>query len=192
MDFFAAVDTRSSSARLSEPVPTPNDLQRLLQAAVRAPDHGHMAPWRFVVLEGASRDALADTIVAARRAAAPDTPEEALEAQRQKIRRAPMIIVVACVTQPNHPKIPEIEQVLAVGAATQNLLLAAHALGYGAVWKTGPAAYDPRVKASFGFAATDHIIAFVHIGTPVIMNPIRPPQLDGKVRRMNAPELTRT
>lgn len=183
MDFFAAVDNRSSAARLSDPVPSADDIKRLLEAAVRAPDHGHLAPWRFFVLEGASRDQFADTVVAARRIRTPDVTEEALEADRQKVRRAPMIIVVACVTQPGHPKIPVIEQVLAVGAATQNLLLAAHALGYGAVWKTGPAAYDAHVKASFGLAAKDHLIAFVHIGSPLAMNPIRPPQLDGKVRR---------
>lgn len=183
MDFFSVVDHRSSAARLSEPVPGESELARLLEAAARAPDHGHLAPWRFIVLQGASRDRFADTVVAARKVRTPEAPAEALEAERQKVRRAPMIIVVACVTQPDHPKIPEIEQVLAVGAATQNLLLAAHALGYGAVWKTGPAAYDPRVKASFGLAASDHIIAFVHVGTPLAMNPIRPPQLQGKVRR---------
>lgn len=184
MDFFAAVDNRSSASRLSEPVPTAEDIKRLLEAAVRAPDHGHLAPWRFFVLTSAARDKFADTVAAARRIRTPDAPEEALEAERQKVRRAPMIIVVACVTQPDHPKIPEIEQILAAGAATQNLLLAAHALGYGAVWKTGPAAYDAHVKASFGLAAKDHLIAFVHVGTPLAMNPIRPPQLDGKVVRV--------
>lgn len=183
MDLFAALDTRSSASRMTEPVPSAEHIKRLLEAAVRAPDHGHLAPWRFFVLTGADRDRFADTVVAARRIRTPDAPEEALETERQKVRRAPMIIVVACVTQPDHPKIPEIEQILAVGAATQNLLLAAHALGYGAVWKTGPAAYDSHVKASFGLAPKDRLIAFVHVGTPVAMNPIRPAQLEGKILR---------
>ena len=184
MDLFAAIDTRSSAAKLSEPVPDAAQLQRLLQAAGRAPDHGHLAPWRFIILQGESRERLAQSVAEARLLRAPDTPPEALEAERQKVRRAPMIIVVACATQPDHPKIPEIEQILAAGAATQNLLLAAHALGFGAVWKTGPAAYDSHVKQALGLAPGDHIIAFVHVGTPQVMNPVREPQLAGKVRRL--------
>lgn len=182
MDLFTAIDSRSSAARLKPPAPDAEQLQRILKAAGRAPDHGHMAPWRFIILEADSRDRLADAIVESRRRRDPRVPPDALEAVRQKVLRAPMIIVVACAAQPDHPKIPEIEQVLATGAATQNLLLAAHALGFGAVWKTGPAAYDPVVKAGLGLAPTDHIIAMVHIGTPEAMNPVRPEQLGDRVR----------
>ncbi len=183
MDLFTAIDSRSSAARLKPPAPDAAQLDRILKAAAHAPDHGHMAPWRFIILEGASRDRLADAIAESRRRRDPRASPDALEAVRQKVLRAPMIIVVGCAAQQNHPKIPEIEQVLAAGAATQNLLLAAHALGFGAVWKTGPAAYDPIVKAGLGLAPTDHIIAMVHIGTPEAMNPIRPPQLEDRVRR---------
>ena len=182
MDLFDAIDTRSSAARLKPPLPDAAQVERMLRAAGRAPDHGHMSPWRFIVLQDASRDRLADTIVEARRRREPQAPAEALEADRQKIRRAPMIIVVGCAVVAHHPKIPEIEQVLAAGAATQNLLLAAHALGFGAVWKTGPAAYDPYVKAALGLSPGDHIIAMVHIGTPEVMNPVRLPQLGERVR----------
>ncbi|MBS0612067.1 MAG: nitroreductase [Proteobacteria bacterium] len=183
MELFEAIDTRSSAARLVAPVPDAAQLDRILRAAGHAPDHGHMAPWRFIILDGPSRDRFADTIAASRRRRDPRAPAEAVEADRQKVLRAPMIIVVGCATQLDHPKIPEIEQVLAAGAATQNLLLAAHALGFGAVWKTGPAAYDPFVKSALGFAPTDHIIAMVHIGTAQVMNPVRPPQLGERVRR---------
>jgi nitroreductase len=181
MDLFDAINSRTSAARLTEPVPGRADLTRILQAAVRAPDHGHMSPWRFLIIEKEARERLANAVAEARRARDPLATVEALEAARQKIRRAPMIILAACAAQIDHPKIPEIEQVLAVGAAVQNLLLAAHALGYGAVWKTGPAAYDPRVKAALGLQATDHIIAMVHIGTPLTVGPIRPPKLEGIV-----------
>lgn len=183
MDLFTAIDSRSSAARLKPPAPDAQQLDRILKAAGHAPDHGHMAPWRFIILEGKSRDRLAEAIVDSRRRRDPKSPPDALEAVRQKVLRAPMIIVVGCSVQPDHPKIPEIEQVLAAGAATQNLLLAAHALGFGAVWKTGPAAYDPQVKAELGLSSTDHIIAMVHIGTPEAMNPVRPPQLGDRVRR---------
>jgi nitroreductase len=184
MDLFAAINTRSSAARLTEPVPSQADLTRMLEAAVRAPDHGHMAPWRFLIIEKEARERLADAVAEARKIRTPDATPEALEAERQKIRRAPMIILVACAAQINHPKIPEIEQMLAVGAAVQNLLLAAHALGYGAVWKTGHGAYDAHVKAALGLQPTDHIIAMVHIGTPLAVNPVRPPKIQGIVRHL--------
>jgi nitroreductase len=184
MDLFAAIDTRTSASRLTEPVPDAAQLTRILEAAVRAPDHGHFAPWRFLIIENEARERLANAVAAARLIRTPDATQEALEAERQKIRRAPMIILVACATRINHPKIPEVEQLLAVGAAVQNLLLAAHALGFGAVWKTGPAAYDAHVKASLGLAPTDQIVAMVHIGTPLAVNPVRPPQLEGVVKRL--------
>ena len=177
MDLFAAINTRTSAARLTDPVPTAADLSRMLAAAVRAPDHGHMAPWRFVIIEKEARARFANVVAEAHLMRSPDATSEALEALRQKIRRAPMIILVACVPEINHPKIPEIEQILAVGAAVQNLLLAAHALGYGAVWKTGPAAYDNHVKASLGLRSVDHIVAMVHIGSPLAMGPVRPADL---------------
>jgi len=184
MDLFAAINTRTSASRLTEPVPDGVQLTRILEAAVRAPDHGHFAPWRFLIIEHEARERLANVVAEARLIRTPDATPEALEAERQKIRRAPMIILVACATQINHPKIPEIEQLLAVGAAVQNLLLAAHASGFGAVWKTGPAAYDAHVKQALGLQPTDHIVAMVHIGTPLAVNPLRAPQLAGIVKHL--------
>ncbi len=153
----------------------------MLEAAVRAPDHGQLAPWRFFVLEPAQRDRFAEVVAAARLQRDPHAPPEALEAERNKIKRIPMIIVVACVIAPGSEKIPPIERVLAVGAAVQNLLLAAHALGYGAVWKTGAAAYDAAVKGALGLTPADHLIAIVHVGTALASAPVRQPQLDGVV-----------
>ena len=90
---------------------------------------------------------------------------EQLNIERGKIWRSPTVIVVGCAVAENNTKIPEVEQVIAAGAAAQNLMLAAHGLGYGVMWKTGPAAYDAGVKAALGLKATDHIVAIMHLGT---------------------------
>jgi nitroreductase len=164
MELFAAVQTRSSAARLAEPGPNPEHLSMLLQAAARAPDHGRLTPWRFIVLAGAAREAFTAAAAEAKRARLPAMTAEQLAAEREKFNRSPTIVVVGCVVNRDQTKVPEIEQVVAVGAAAQNLFLAAHDLGYGVMWKTGAAAYDSAVKATVGLRADDHIIAIMHLG----------------------------
>jgi nitroreductase len=93
--------------------------------------------------------------------------DEQFTAEREKIARSPVVVVVGCTVRREQTKIPEIEQVIAAAAAAQNLFLAAHDLGYGVMWKTGAAAYDPTVKATVGLAADDHIIGIMHLGTRV-------------------------
>jgi nitroreductase len=166
MDLFDAIDSRSSAARLTEPGPSPADLERLLEAAGHAPDHGRMKPWRFITVNGVAREPFANAVAHARRARVPAMTEEQMELEREKIRRSPSILVAGCAVKENS-KVPEIEQVVAVGAAVQNLFLAAHALGFGVMWKTGPAAYDSGVKAAVGLGANDHIVAILHLGTRV-------------------------
>ena len=164
MELFAAVQTRSSAARLAEPGPSPEDLDHLLQAAARAPDHGRLKPWRFIVLEGATREAFTAAAAEAKRARLPSMTAEQLAAEREKMSRSPTIVIVGCAVNRDHSKIPEIEQIVAVGAAAQNLFLAAHDLGYGVMWKTGAAAYDPAVTSAlralspFSGAATSAIV----------------------------------
>lgn len=109
----------------------------------------------------------------------PQATAEQLDAERRKALRAPMIIVAAATITPG--KIPEIEQIEAVSAAVQNMLLAAHALGYGAMWKTGGAAYDAGVKAELGLTAGDHIVAFVYLGTATLQGPLVPAPIDAVV-----------
>jgi nitroreductase len=167
MELFDAIDSRSSAARLSEPGPTHEQIERLLEAAGHAPDHGRLKPWRFVVLNGAARETFAGAAAKAKQARVPTMPDEQLELEREKVRRSPCVIVVGCAVKKDFPKVPEIEQVIATGAAAQNLFLAAHALGYGVMWKTGAAAYDAAVKASAGLAVDDHIVAILHIGTRI-------------------------
>lgn len=167
MELFEAIDTRSSAARLAEPGPSRADLQRLLHAGGRAPDHGRLQPWRFIVIGDEQRDAFGRAAAAAKRARVPAMTEEQLASERQKIARSPTIVVAACIVDRTNTKVPEIEQVVAVGAAVENVFLAAHALGLGVMWKTGAAAYDPGVKAVLGLRPDDHIVAILHLGTRV-------------------------
>jgi nitroreductase len=164
MDLFAAIDTRCSAGRLTQPGPTPDHLARMLEAARHAPDHGRMKPWHLVVLDESSKQRFATAAAEAKRRRLPSMSEEQLAAEREKILRSPTIVVVGCTVREN-PKVPEIEQVIAVGAAAQNLFLAAHDLGYGVMWKTGAAAYDSDVKSVVGLQARDHIVAIIHLGT---------------------------
>ena len=167
MELFDALVTRSSAARLSEPGPSPAQLERLLQAADRAPDHGRMKPWRLIVLKDAMRAAFTAAAAEAKRARIPNMTDEQLAAEREKMSRSPSIVVIGCAVNRDQSKVPEIEQVVAAGAAAQNLFLGAHDLGYGVMWKTGAAAYDPAVKATLGLRPDDHIVAIMHLGSRV-------------------------
>ena len=164
MELISAVETRTSAARLAEPGPSPEELDRLLQAAGRAPDHGRLKPWRFIVLTDTLREAFTVAAAEAKLARLPAMTAEQLDAEREKMNRSPTIVVIGCAVNRAQTKIPEIEQVIAVGAAAQNLFLGAHDMGYGVMWKTGAAAYDPAVKATVGLRADDHIVAIMHLG----------------------------
>jgi nitroreductase len=149
------------------PGPTPEQLTLILGAAARAPDHGRLRPWKFIVLENEARREFATAAAEAKRRRVPSLSDEQVAADRDKLLRSPSIVVVACIVQREQSKIPEIEQVVAVAAASENLFLAAHDLGFGVMWKTGAAAYDHDVKATLGLRAEDHIIGIMHLGTRV-------------------------
>lgn len=165
MELLTAIDTRSSAARLTQPGPTSLHLERMLEAAAHAPDHGRLKPWRFIVLDAEAKEKFSIAAAAAKRARLPAMSDEQFEAERMKILSSPAIVVVGCAVNRVQSKIPEIEQLIAVGAAAQNLFLAAHDLGYGVMWKTGAAAYDSGVKIAVGLAADDHIVGIMHLGT---------------------------
>src|SRR5271154_1718068 len=135
---------------LAGPAPSAAEIDTLLTVASRVPDHGKLAPWRFIVFEGDARRAAGDAIVAAFRIKYPDAKPEQMEAERGRLTRAPLVIAVVSRAGP-HVKIPEWEQVLSAGAAAMSLVLAAHALGYGANWITEWYAYDRGVLDAFGF-----------------------------------------
>lgn len=164
MDVLDALAGRISVAALADPGPDAAQREAMLAAAMRAPDHGRMRPWRFVWVEGEGRRALGEAFAAAALANDPSADPSVLERERGKPLRAPLVLAVAA-TPRERRGVPEIEQVLSAGAAAQNVLLAAHAMGFGAIWRTGDAAYAPAVRAALGLAETDRIVAFLYIGT---------------------------
>jgi len=165
MDALSAIHSRHSLGKV-KPDPLPRELiEKLLSAAVQAPNHYKIRPWRFVVLTGKGLERFGDQLADAFKAKFPDAPAEAIQKERQKPQRAPLIIVVAAEL-PTEPKIDEIENISAVSAACQNILLAANALGLGAMWRTGDAARDPEIKKFFGFSPEQHLIGFLYIGYP--------------------------
>lgn len=173
LDAIEALTTRASPTGLVAPAPDGDALQHMLSAAVRAPDHGRLRPWRFIIVEGAAREALGGVLADALRAREPDVADAALTKERAKPLRAPLIVIVAAKLR-EHRGVPAVEQIVAAGAATQNMLIAAHALGFGGFWRTGAAAYDERVKRALGLAAEDAIVGFVYLGTPSTAPPPLP------------------
>ena len=182
MDIFEAIHTRQSIPKV-KPDPVPRELiERVLEAAVQAPNHHKVRPWRFVVLTGSARERLGEVMAASLHRRDPNATDDALNKERAKMLRAPVVIAVG-VSKPTLPKELEIENVCAAAAATQNLLLAAHALGLGAMWRTGSAAFDPAAKTFLGFGPDQHVIAFVYVGYPesVATPPSRPSYTDRTV-----------
>lgn len=171
----AVIDTivsRSSTKKFSDEIISRDHIEILLTAAARAPDHGMLAPWKFIVLQGESRDVLGKAMRAALLSRMPEADSDALDREASKAWRSPALIVVAAELK-SHPKVPEVEQLVAVGSAIQNLWLAAESLGYGIAWKTGSHAYDSGVKQAVGLRTEDHIIGFVHVGRPLSKAPVR-------------------
>lgn len=152
---------RVSNPKLIEPCPSRGELDQMLRCAVRAPDHGRLRPWRFVVLQGEALQALGGAFEAAQ--------PYADEVKRQRLRsmplRAPMIIVTIARLDWEHKKVPVWEQQIAVGIATQHLQLAAKELGYGAMWRTGEMTEASAVREHLGVADDEQIIAFLYTGT---------------------------
>jgi nitroreductase len=156
---------RASAQGLQDPAPDAASLDAILAAGLRAPDHGKLRPWRFIVIAGADRAAYAEIAIAAMQARQPDAPESEATRMRGKILGAPLIVGLGVQIVPNH-KIPEIEQVMAVAAAAMNMLNAAYALGYGGKWVTGPNSYDPTVAAALGLKPPNRLAGFIYFGTP--------------------------
>jgi len=165
MDALEALITRASPRGLAEPAPDDAALRRMLAAAVAAPDHGRLRPWRFIAVRGDARHQLGEVLAQALRAREPAIPDILVAKEREKPLRAPLVLVAAAKLLAEH-KIPTVEQIIASGAAAQNLMVAAHALGYGGFWRTGAPAYDARVKSALGLAESDQIVGFLYLGTP--------------------------
>ena len=167
MDIFETINARHSVKKLKADVLPRDVIEQLLDAGNRAPNHYKVRPWRFVVLIGNGRNKLGDVMAASQHDRLPDVPREGLDITRALPLRAPAIIAVG-VDKPVEPKVLELENISAASAACQNILLAAHALGLGAIWRTGDWARDVRVKEFLGFAEDQHIAGFIYVGYPEI------------------------
>ena len=164
-DLIEAIQQRTSNPRVTAPAPSREQVDVLLNCAVRAPDHGRMRPWRFVVLEGHALEALGEAFVRAGLDADPGADAAKQTRWREMPLRAPMMIVAIAGIKPN-PKVPDWEQVAAVACSVQNIQLAAHALGFGAMWRTGDMTIAPAVLEHLGCGPEDRIVSFLYLGTP--------------------------
>ena len=175
MDVFDVIHNRHSQGKVKQDAVSRELIEKLLSAAVQAPNHYKVRPWRFVVLTGSGRNKLGDVFAASQQDRKPDLPQEALDKTRGLPLRAPVLIAVG-VDKPSEEKVLEIENICATAAACQNILLAAQAEGLAAKWRTGEWARDPKVKEHLGFAPDQTIIAFLYIGYPefVAEHPPRP------------------
>jgi nitroreductase len=187
-DALQLLKTRRSvkPVELLTPGPSPEQIDTILSIASRVPDHGKLAPWRFILFEGEARKAAGEKIAVVFKAANPQATSEQIEFERNRLARAPLVIAVVSRAAP-HVKIPEWEQVLSAGAACMNLVIAAHALGYAASWLTEWYAFDRAVLDTLGVKPEEKMAGFVHIGTPSKPPEDRPrPALSDIVTRYGA------
>ena len=165
LDFLNARRSTPSRA-LGEPGPAPQQLDALIAAAIRVPDHGKLTPWRLLLIQGDARRKLGEALAQIHQRKEPGVAEAQLLKDRERYTFAPLIIAVIARIDDAHAKIPAQEQLLSAGCVAYNLLLGAQTLGFGAQWLTGWAAYDANAAALLGLGTGERVIAFVHIGTP--------------------------
>jgi nitroreductase len=178
LDTMQAIDAllnRRSAKVLTEPAPDEGALALILAAAARAPDHGRLRPWRFIVFRGAARERLGELLAGHLERTRPGIGAESLERERHKALRAPLVLAVASIVNES-AKVPPIEQIVSAGAAAENVMLAAATLGFGAMWKTGGAAYDETVKAALALERKDAIVGFLYLGTEPAQSALPPPE----------------
>ncbi len=157
---------KSASAKaMAAPGPTPEQLAEILAAAVRVPDHGKLAPWRFILWEGEARAAFGEVMKARWKVLHPDHGEQTLGFVHGLFLRAPTVLGVVSTAQ-EHPKIPVWEQQLSAAAVCMNILYAATALGIGCQWNTDWVAYDPEIAAAMGLAPYEKLAGLMYFGTP--------------------------
>lgn len=162
MNALQAITKRVSAPQLTGPDITPEQLEILLQAALRAADHAWLRPSRYFIIQGKNREKLGDLFVKS----TPDF-DELSDEKRRKIKHMPMRapLILASISQlTEHPKVPHDEQLWSTAAGVQNILNAAHALGLGAIWRTGDMAHNPDVLKGLGVQANERLVGFVYIG----------------------------
>lgn len=164
MDALELLLNRHSAPRLTEPAPSGSVLDNILKAGLRAPDHGTLTPWQFILIEGKGRERFGELLAAA--AAERGEPEEAIERCLDAPLRAPLIIAVA-TRYHDHPKVPRLEQELSAGCAVMAMQMAAQAQGFNGIWRSGWFMFDEIVSKGLGLAEDDQLVGFLYLGTPV-------------------------
>jgi nitroreductase len=158
---------------MTGPGPSPAELETILTIGARVPDHGKLAPWRFIVFEGDARERAGEVIAKVFATKNPQAAPSDIEIEKKRLTDAPLVIAVVTLTKP-HPKVPPFEQELSAGASAMNIVTAATALGYGACWLTGWFAFDRDVLAGLGVKADEKVAGFIHIGRTTKPNEERP------------------
>ncbi|MGH2494027.1 MAG: nitroreductase family protein [Ktedonobacteraceae bacterium] len=171
MGVFETIKQRRSIGKMTAERPSRQQIERLLEAATHAPNHHKVQPWKFIVLAGPAREELGALMAASLAGRLADTSSEKAQAmlnkERNKLMRSPVVIVVAAEI-PHQPNVLEIENIEATAAAVQNMLLAGEEMGLACMWRTGDAAYDPRVKQWLELSPEEHIVSLLYVGFPAI------------------------
>ena len=183
MNVFETIKNRRSIGKMTEQRPAREQIEHILEAATHAPNHHKVEPWKFFVLAGQSRAELGNVMARSLAERLGDSTNITLSAtnitlsaakglamlnkERNKLLRSP-VVIIAAAEHPQQPNVLAIENIEAVAAAVQNMLLVAEEIGLAAMWRTGDASYDPHIKQWLGLAPADHIVAFVYLGFPAI------------------------
>jgi nitroreductase len=165
-DALELLKTRRSvkPREMTGPGPSPAELETILTIGARVPDHGKLAPWRFIIFEDDARLRAGDVIAGVFAKKNPSASSADIEVEKRRLTDAPLVIGVVSLTKP-HPKVPPWEQELSAGASAMNIVTAATALGYGACWLTGWFAFDRDVLDGLGLKADEKLAGFIHIGS---------------------------
>jgi len=163
------IRTRRSIGRVKQDPVSRETIEMLLEAAIWAPSHHNTQPWKFIVMTGDGRSRLAEGYARVAALSLNDLDdqerEERLQKERQKAYRAPVVIAAVC-SPSDDPRAVPAEELAAAQAAVQNLLLAAHALGLGAIWRSGAPMFHPLMKETFGLSEQEQLVGFIYIGYP--------------------------
>lgn len=163
MDALDLLVNRRSASRLAEPAPAGEQLENILRAGLRAPDHGTLQPWQFFVIEGEGRERFGEVLEQGAIAAGQD--DKAIEKARNAPLRAPLIIAVVAKCQ-DHPKVPLWEQEMSAGCAVMAMQMAAVAQGFNGIWRSGPLTDSPQVRDALQCRELDKVVGFLYLGTP--------------------------
>jgi nitroreductase len=174
-DALELLKTRRSMKprEMTGPGPSAAELDTILTIGARVPDHGKLAPWRFIVFEGEARLRAGEIIAKVFARKNPQASSADIEIEKKRLADAPLVVGLVSFTKP-HPKVPPWEQELSAGASAMNIVTAAAALGYGACWLTGWFAFDRDVLDGFGLKADEKLAGLIHIGTPSKTSEDRP------------------